>query len=57
MFDREGYLYIFGATLLAAVAFAMALRLRSWPLWLVALAMTIGALLVAWSFRTELPVT
>ncbi|MGV3707900.1 MAG: hypothetical protein ACO1Q7_03600 [Gemmatimonas sp.] len=57
MFDREGYLYIFGATLLAAVAFAMALRLRSWPLWLVALAITIGALLVAWSFRTELPVT
>ncbi|MEO7998910.1 MAG: hypothetical protein ABI852_15775 [Gemmatimonadaceae bacterium] len=51
MFAREGYPFILGAAALAAIAFAMALRLRSWPLWLVALLLTVIALGVAWSFR------
>lgn len=51
MFAREGYPFILGAAALAAIAFAMALRLRSWPLWLVALLLTVIALCVAWSFR------
>lgn len=52
MFAREGYPFILGAAAFAAVAFAMALRLRSWPLWLTALTLTIVALGVAWSFRS-----
>lgn len=52
MFAREGYPFILGAAALAAVAFAIALRFRSWPLWLGALALTIAALGVAWSFRS-----
>lgn len=51
MFAREGYPYILGAALIAAIAFAMALRLRSWPLWLVAMVLTLVALWVAWLFR------
>ncbi len=51
MFAREGYPFILGAAALAAIAFVLALRLRSWPLWLVALVLTIVALFVAWFFR------
>lgn len=51
MFAREGYPFILGAAALAALAFVMALRLRSWPLWLVAMVLTIVALCVAWFFR------
>ena len=51
MFAREGYPFILGAAALAAITFAMALRLRSWPLWLVAIVLTIIALWVAWFFR------
>lgn len=51
MFAREGYPFIIGAAALAAVMFAVALRMRSWPLWLAALALTIIALWVAWFFR------
>ena len=51
MFAREGYPFILGAAALAAIAFALALRLRSWPLWLVALLLTVIALWVAWFFR------
>jgi hypothetical protein len=36
---------------LAVLAFVAALRFRSWPLWLTALALTIAALCVAWSLR------
>ena len=51
MFAREGYPFILGAAALVAIVFAMALRLRSWPLWLVAIVLTVAALWVAWFFR------
>lgn len=51
MFAREGYPFILGAALLAAIAYMFALRLRSWPLWLLAFVLTVIALWVAWFFR------
>ncbi len=51
MFTRDGYPYIVGAAALAALTFAAALRLRSWPLWLVAFTLTVVALTVAWCYR------
>lgn len=51
MFAREGYPFIFGAAGLAALTYVLALRLRSWPLWLVAFVLTVLALWVAWFFR------
>lgn len=51
MFAREGYPFIVGAAALAAITFAVALRLRSWPLWLFAFLLTLLALWVAWFFR------
>jgi phosphatidylserine decarboxylase len=50
-FAREGLLFIIIATLLAAGMFALAVTRRSWPLWLLALAVTIVALWVAYFFR------
>ena len=50
-FAREGLLFIVVATLLAAGVFALAVTRRSWPLWLLALAVTIVALWVAYFFR------
>lgn len=51
MFAREGYPFIIGAAALAALLFAAALRMRSWPLWLAAFLVTVIALWVAWFFR------
>lgn len=51
MFAQEGYPFILGAAALATIAFALALRLRSWPLWLVAIVLIVIALWVAWFFR------
>ena len=51
MFAREGYPFMIGAAALAALTFAAALRMRSWPLWLLAFALTVIALWVAWFFR------
>lgn len=51
MFAREGYAFMIGVALLAAIAFVLALRLRSWSLWLAAFTITVIALCVAWSFR------
>ncbi len=48
---REGTALIVVATLIAAGTFAVALGRRSWPLWLVALALVIVALAVAYYFR------
>lgn len=48
---REGFPFIGGAVVLAAAAWALALRLRSWPLWLLAFALTLVALWVAYFFR------
>jgi phosphatidylserine decarboxylase len=50
-FAREGLPLIVVAALLAAGMFALALMRRSWPLWLLALAVTIVALWVAYFFR------
>jgi phosphatidylserine decarboxylase len=51
MFAREGYPFILGASVAAVALFALALRFRSWPLWLVAFVVTVVAIWVAWFFR------
>lgn len=48
---REGYPIILGATAVVVGLFAVALRMRSWPMWLGALAATLATLLLAWSYR------
>ncbi len=50
-FAREGYPFIGTAMAIAAAAFALALFRRSWALWLLALALTVIALWVAYFFR------
>src|SRR5438876_7749014 len=50
-FAREGLALMVSAALIAAVAFALALARRSWPLWLLAFALTLVALWVAYFFR------
>lgn len=50
-FAREGYPFIGIAMALAAATFALALSRRSWALWLLAIAMTVIALWVAYFFR------
>lgn len=54
MFAREGFPFMIGSALLAAVVFGLALRLRSWPVWLAAFALAVISLCVSWAFR-ELP--
>lgn len=51
MIVREGYPVILGAMTAAVVLFAAALRLRSWPVWLMALAATVGTLIISWRYR------
>ena len=50
-FAREGFAFIAIAALAAAGMYAAALGRRSWALWLVAFALTIVALGVAYVFR------
>ena len=50
-FARDGFTYIAIAALVAAVMYAAALSRRSWALWLIAFALTIVALWVAYFFR------
>jgi phosphatidylserine decarboxylase len=50
-FAREGYPFMIIAALLAAATYALALGRRSWPLWLLAFALTVIALWVAYFFR------
>src|SRR6185503_13678937 len=50
-FAREGLVLIAIAVLLAIGAFAVAVSVRSWGLWLLALALTVVALWVAYFFR------
>ena len=50
-FAREGIIFIVIAAIVAAGAYAVALNKRSWPLWLLAFALTIIALWVAYFFR------
>lgn len=47
----EGDPFVIGAAGLAVIAFVLALRLRSWPLWLVAFAMLVMAITAGWLFR------
>jgi phosphatidylserine decarboxylase len=51
MFAREGYPFILGAAAVAALLFTLALRQRSWGLWLAAFVVLVLALWVAWFFR------
>jgi uncharacterized membrane protein AbrB (regulator of aidB expression) len=55
MFAREGYPLMLGTAAFAVVLFALALRARSWPLWLLAFVVTIVALGLAWSLRNLSP--
>jgi phosphatidylserine decarboxylase len=50
-FAREGFGLIVIAALIAAGAYALALNRRSWPLWLLAFALTLVAIWVAYFFR------
>ena len=50
-FAREGLSFIIISALIAAAAFGVALSRRSWPLWLLAFALTLIALWVAYFFR------
>lgn len=50
-FAREGLVFIVVAALLAAGGYAIALRYRSWPLWLLAFLLTLIAIWVAYFFR------
>ncbi|MEP6493577.1 MAG: phosphatidylserine decarboxylase family protein [bacterium] len=50
-FAREGFGFIGLSALIAVVAYAVALNRRSWPLWLLAFALTLVALWVAYFFR------
>lgn len=50
-FAREGLSFIVVAALIAVGAFGVALTRRSWPLWLLAFALTVVALWVAYFFR------
>lgn len=50
-FAREGLPYVAGATVLAVVTFALSLKRRSWPLWLLALSLVVVALVFAYAHR------
>jgi phosphatidylserine decarboxylase len=50
-FAREGWTFIVVAALIAVAAYAAALNRRSWPLWLLAVVLTLIALWVAYFFR------
>jgi phosphatidylserine decarboxylase len=50
-FAREGLSFIVIAALIALGTFGLALNRRSWPLWLMAFALTVIALWVAYFFR------
>jgi phosphatidylserine decarboxylase len=50
-FAREGYVFIGAAAIVAITAFATALAMRSWALWLVAFCLAMLALWVPYFFR------
>ncbi len=52
-FASEGLIFIGIAFAVAAAAMAFALQRRSWPLWLVAAALFVAALCVAYVFRGD----
>jgi phosphatidylserine decarboxylase len=50
-FAREGIIFIIIAALIAAGAYMWALNRRSWPIWLLAVLLTVIAIWVAYFFR------
>lgn len=50
-FASEGIPFIVLALTLAVAAYAVALMRRSWPLWLLAFALTLGTLWVSYHYR------
>lgn len=54
--SRDGGPLMLGTVTLSVLLFALALRLRSWPLWLLGFASLLAALSLAWVSRgTMLP--
>lgn len=51
MIDRESATLSIVVAAVALLLFVAALRVRSWPLWLLAYAVTIASLAVAWAHR------
>jgi len=51
-FSREAYPLLITAVVLAALTFALALRVRSWPIWLAAFGLLMLALVIAWFARS-----
>jgi hypothetical protein len=47
----EGLPFVVGATGVAIIALVLALRFRSWPLWLAGFGSLVVALGIAWLFR------
>jgi hypothetical protein len=47
--------YLLGTVALAVLLYAAALRMRSWPVWLLAFAVTLVALWAAWFVRDLRP--
>jgi multisubunit Na+/H+ antiporter MnhC subunit len=54
-FAAEGHALMLGSVAISAAVFAVALRRRSWPLWLVGLACTAMVVVIAWQYRLPLP--
>lgn len=54
-FAAEGHLLMLGSVGVGALVFALALRLRSFPVWLAGLACMVAAVLIAWHYRLPLP--
>lgn len=54
-FVTEGYPLIYSALAIAVIVFLMALRRRSWPLWLGGLVWAVGVVAIAWHYRVPLP--
>jgi len=50
-FAREGYVFMFAGAVVALLALAFAAARPSWQLWLLAVALTVVAIWVAYFFR------
>lgn len=57
MVGSSGFPFVLLAAMLTALTFALALRLRSWPLWLLAFLLSVGTFGLAWYLRAPLAVT
>ncbi len=52
-FSREAYPLLITAVVLAVLTFGLALRVRSWPMWLAAYGLLVLALVIAWFARSS----